>query len=129
MLDRTRCLEETDTMVRVLRTPVDMLPDFELHQETCAMVEHGSPFYAVNGRNTKVLAITASLGLQTCNAFYTERQTSNGEVTNASPIVGRLFVLVGAGGAGRALAFGAKSKGARVVIFNRNFGKFYDLTG
>lgn len=38
-----------------------------------------------------------------------------------SPIAGRLFVLVGAGGAGRALAFGAKSKGARVVIFNRNF--------
>ncbi|PWA80035.1 3-dehydroquinate dehydratase type I [Artemisia annua] len=50
-----------------------------------------------------------------------ERQTSNGEVTNVSPIAGRLFVLVGAGGAGRALAFGAKSKGARVVIFNRNF--------
>lgn len=49
-----------------------------------------------------------------------ERQTSNGEVKNVSPIAGRLFVLVGAGGAGRALAFGAKSKGARVVIFNRN---------
>ncbi|KAI3773117.1 hypothetical protein L6452_04316 [Arctium lappa] len=50
-----------------------------------------------------------------------ERQVSNGEVPNVSPIAGRLFVLVGAGGAGRALAFGARSKGARVVIFNRNF--------
>jgi len=30
--------------------------------------------------------------------------------------------LVGAGGAGRALAFGAKSRGAQVVIFNRNYG-------
>nr|GFB98726.1 bifunctional 3-dehydroquinate dehydratase/shikimate dehydrogenase, chloroplastic-like [Tanacetum cinerariifolium] len=63
-----------------------MLPDFELHQETCAIVEHGSPFYA----------------------------TSNGEVTNESPIAGRLFVLIRAGGTGRALAFGAKSKGDRV---------------
>lgn len=31
-------------------------------------------------------------------------------------------MLVGAGGAGRAMAFGAKSRGARVVIFNRNYG-------
>lgn len=36
-------------------------------------------------------------------------------------------MLVGAGGAGRALAFGARNRGARVVIFNRNFGKFYDF--
>jgi 3-dehydroquinate dehydratase/shikimate dehydrogenase len=32
-------------------------------------------------------------------------------------------VLVGAGGAGRALAFGAKNRGAQVIIFNRNYGK------
>ena len=38
-------------------------------------------------------------------------------------MAGKIFVLVGAGGAGRALAFGAKSRGARVVVFNRNFGK------
>lgn len=31
-------------------------------------------------------------------------------------------MLVGAGGAGRALAFGAKNRGAHVVIFNRNYG-------
>nr|GEV92447.1 ARM repeat superfamily protein [Tanacetum cinerariifolium] len=54
MLDRTGCLEETDTMVRVLRTLVGMLSDFELHQETCAMFKHGSPFYVVNGRNTEL---------------------------------------------------------------------------
>ncbi|KAM0071944.1 putative 3-dehydroquinate dehydratase, Shikimate dehydrogenase (NADP(+)) [Helianthus debilis subsp. tardiflorus] len=57
-----------------------------------------------------------------------ERQSSKGEVQNgSSPISGRLFVLVGAGGAGRALAFGAKSKGARVVIFNRNFERAESL--
>lgn len=36
-------------------------------------------------------------------------------------------MLVGAGGAGRALAFGAKSRGARVVIFNRKFGNYLQL--
>ncbi|CAI9108007.1 OLC1v1007515C2 [Oldenlandia corymbosa var. corymbosa] len=50
-----------------------------------------------------------------------ERRNTNGHASNASPIAGKLFVLVGAGGAGRAMAFGARSKGARVVIFNRNF--------
>lgn len=46
----------------------------------------------------------------------------NGRPPNVSPISGKLFVLIGAGGAGRAMAFGARSRGARVVIFNRNFG-------
>lgn len=41
-----------------------------------------------------------------------------------SPLNGRLFVLVGAGGAGRALAFGAKSRGARVIIFDIDFGMY-----
>ncbi|GFZ19508.1 dehydroquinate dehydratase, putative [Actinidia rufa] len=50
-----------------------------------------------------------------------ERQVANGEASHTSPIAGKVFVLVGAGGAGRALAFGAKNRGARVFIFNRNF--------
>ncbi|XP_031111738.1 bifunctional 3-dehydroquinate dehydratase/shikimate dehydrogenase, chloroplastic-like [Ipomoea triloba] len=50
-----------------------------------------------------------------------ERQMTNGHASHASPMAGKLFVLVGAGGAGRAMAFGAKSRGARVVIFNRNY--------
>ena len=37
----------------------------------------------------------------------------------------KMFLLVGAGGAGKALAFGAKSRGPRVFIFNRNFGSRY----
>lgn len=32
-------------------------------------------------------------------------------------------MLVGAGGAGRALAFGAKIRGARILIFDIDFGK------
>nr|KAJ0186439.1 hypothetical protein LSAT_V11C900484080 [Lactuca sativa] len=48
-------------------------------------------------------------------------------VANVSLISGRFFVLVGAGGAARALEFGAKSKGARVLIFNRNFERAESL--
>lgn len=40
-----------------------------------------------------------------------------------SPLSGRLIVVVGAGGAGKAIAYGAKKKGARVVVANRTYGK------
>jgi len=43
--------------------------------------------------------------------------------SSGSPLDERLFVLVGAGGAGKALAFGAKSRGARIVIFDIDFGR------
>ncbi|KAK7277708.1 hypothetical protein RJT34_22723 [Clitoria ternatea] len=49
------------------------------------------------------------------------RQGVNGEASLISPIAGKVFVLIGAGGAGRAIAYGAKSRGARVVIFNRDY--------
>ncbi|KAG4111425.1 hypothetical protein ERO13_D13G103600v2 [Gossypium hirsutum] len=42
-------------------------------------------------------------------------------------ISGKLFVLVGAGGAGRALAFGAKSRGARILIFDIDFERAKSL--
>ncbi|CAK9175890.1 unnamed protein product [Ilex paraguariensis] len=60
-------------------------------------------------------------GISAIEDALRERQISNGQASQASPIAGKLFVLVGAGGAGRAMAFGAKNRGARVVIFNRNF--------
>jgi 3-dehydroquinate dehydratase / shikimate dehydrogenase len=45
--------------------------------------------------------------------------------STTSPLAGRLFVVIGAGGAGKALAYGAKEKGARVVIANRTFGTHF----
>ncbi|KAG8648208.1 bifunctional 3-dehydroquinate dehydratase/shikimate dehydrogenase, chloroplastic [Manihot esculenta] len=42
-------------------------------------------------------------------------------------LTGRQFVVVGAGGAGRALAFGAKSRGARIIIFDINFERAKSL--
>jgi len=46
---------------------------------------------------------------------------------SSSPLAGRTFVLVGAGGAGRALAFGAKQRGAHVIIANRNYERAKSL--
>jgi shikimate 5-dehydrogenase len=54
--------------------------------------------------------------------IITEQGCTNGEASFSSPLAEKLFVLAGAGGAGRALAFGAKSRGARVLIFDIDFG-------
>ncbi|MED6115600.1 hypothetical protein PIB30_092214 [Stylosanthes scabra] len=51
----------------------------------------------------------------------------NGRSKSDSPLSGRLFVVMGAGGAGKALAYGAKAKGARVVVANRTFAKAKEL--
>ncbi|KAB1214065.1 Bifunctional 3-dehydroquinate dehydratase/shikimate dehydrogenase, chloroplastic [Morella rubra] len=44
-----------------------------------------------------------------------------------SPLAGKLFVVIGAGGAGKALAYGAQEKGARVVIANRTYDRAREL--
>lgn len=44
-----------------------------------------------------------------------------------SPLAGRLIVVVGAGGAGKAVAYGAKEKGARVVVANRTYERAVSL--
>ncbi|XWS42672.1 hypothetical protein CRYUN_Cryun16bG0034200 [Craigia yunnanensis] len=49
------------------------------------------------------------------------------DALKGTPISGKLFVLVGAGGAGRALAFGAKSRGAQIVIFDIDFERAKSL--
>ncbi|KAI4303532.1 hypothetical protein MLD38_039146 [Melastoma candidum] len=52
---------------------------------------------------------------------------SNGTPATASPLAGKLFVVIGAGGAGKALAYGGYEKGARVVVANRSFDKAKEL--
>ncbi|KAJ8470414.1 hypothetical protein OPV22_024757 [Ensete ventricosum] len=44
-----------------------------------------------------------------------------------SPLAGKVFVIIGAGGAGKALAYGAKEKGAKVVIANRTYERAREL--
>uniref|UniRef100_A0A7N0TG59 shikimate dehydrogenase (NADP(+)) n=1 Tax=Kalanchoe fedtschenkoi TaxID=63787 RepID=A0A7N0TG59_KALFE len=52
----------------------------------------------------------------------------NGSVAGGvSPLAGKLFVVMGAGGAGKSLAYGAKQKGARVVVANRTFERAREL--
>ncbi|KAK6777577.1 hypothetical protein RDI58_024295 [Solanum bulbocastanum] len=48
---------------------------------------------------------------------------TNGAAFLPCTLARKMFVLVGAGGAGRALAFGAKSRGARIVIFDIDFDR------
>ncbi|XP_024021972.1 bifunctional 3-dehydroquinate dehydratase/shikimate dehydrogenase, chloroplastic [Morus notabilis] len=46
---------------------------------------------------------------------------------SGSALAGKLFVVIGAGGAGKALAYGAKEEGARVVVANRTYDKAKEL--
>ncbi|PIA44593.1 hypothetical protein AQUCO_01700294v1 [Aquilegia coerulea] len=52
---------------------------------------------------------------------------TNEEASLTSPLEGKQFVLAGAGGAGRALAFGARSRGARIVIFDIDYERAKSL--
>ncbi|XP_010486142.1 PREDICTED: bifunctional 3-dehydroquinate dehydratase/shikimate dehydrogenase, chloroplastic isoform X2 [Camelina sativa] len=45
----------------------------------------------------------------------------------SSPLAGKTVVIIGAGGAGRALAYGAKEKGANVFIANRTYERAVEL--
>ncbi|XP_027348707.1 bifunctional 3-dehydroquinate dehydratase/shikimate dehydrogenase, chloroplastic-like [Abrus precatorius] len=55
------------------------------------------------------------------------RGKHNGSSTAVSPLAGKLFVVIGAGGAGKALAYGAKEKGSRIVIANRTYDRAREL--
>ncbi|KAM6590688.1 hypothetical protein CsatA_013293 [Cannabis sativa] len=55
------------------------------------------------------------------------RGSLNASSMGDSPLAGKLFIVIGAGGAGKALAYGAKEKGARVVIANRTYGRAKEL--
>nr|XP_009386288.1 PREDICTED: bifunctional 3-dehydroquinate dehydratase/shikimate dehydrogenase, chloroplastic [Musa acuminata subsp. malaccensis] len=50
-----------------------------------------------------------------------------GKDETVSPLAGKVFVVIGAGGAGKALAYGAKEKGAKVVIANRTYERAREL--
>ncbi|XP_024181354.1 bifunctional 3-dehydroquinate dehydratase/shikimate dehydrogenase, chloroplastic isoform X1 [Rosa chinensis] len=55
------------------------------------------------------------------------RGSLNSSLVTGSPLAGRLFVVIGAGGAGKALAYGAKQKGARIVIANRTYDRAREI--
>ncbi|CAH8353285.1 unnamed protein product [Eruca vesicaria subsp. sativa] len=51
----------------------------------------------------------------------------SGVASSSSPLAGKTVVVIGAGGAGKALAYGAKEKGAKVVIANRTYERALEL--
>lgn len=55
------------------------------------------------------------------------RGSSNPGGASVSPLAGKVFVVIGAGGAGKALAYGAKEKGAKVVIANRTYERAKEI--
>lgn len=59
------------------------------------------------------LASEPSVGLSAGRTY------EDGQAESDSILKGKTVVVVGAGGAGRALAFGAAHKGAKVIIANR----------
>ncbi|KAG0501744.1 hypothetical protein HPP92_001816 [Vanilla planifolia] len=52
---------------------------------------------------------------------------SEANIASASPLAGKAFVVIGAGGAGKALAYGARQKGARVIVANRTYERAREL--
>ncbi|WOL12286.1 bifunctional 3-dehydroquinate dehydratase/shikimate dehydrogenase, chloroplastic [Canna indica] len=50
-----------------------------------------------------------------------------GKGSAISPLAGKIFVVIGAGGAGKALAYGAREKGTKVVIANRTYARAREL--
>ncbi|XP_031405900.1 bifunctional 3-dehydroquinate dehydratase/shikimate dehydrogenase, chloroplastic-like isoform X1 [Punica granatum] len=66
-------------------------------------------------------------GLRGCFLVYQELNGATPAV--GSPLAGKLFVVLGAGGAGKALAYGAAQKGARIVVANRTLERAKELAG
>ncbi|GAX76080.1 hypothetical protein CEUSTIGMA_g3523.t1 [Chlamydomonas eustigma] len=71
------------------------------------------------GYNTDCSAAIGAIEKQMIRAAYARGEPASAE-GSVSPLWGKTFLVLGAGGAGRALAFGAASRGARVLITNRS---------
>ena len=71
------------------------------------------------------LSATAAAG--SASSSSSNGGSGGGGGAAASPLAGKRVVVVGAGGAGRALAFGAAVRGASVTIANRNVQRAEEL--
>jgi len=89
---------------------------------TLVRLGNGKGFKAYN---TDWLAAITSIEHAMTEAGMTSGDSGEGEGT--SPLAGKTVVVLGAGGAGRALAFGAASRGASVIVANRTAAKAVEL--
>lgn len=83
------------------------------HIGACNTLTRQSVSEGFKGTNTDWLAAITAIETRLAEVEGTA-------TTSSQPLQGKVVVVIGAGGAGRALAFGAISRGAKVVIVNRN---------
>ncbi|CAN6469224.1 unnamed protein product [Victoria cruziana] len=108
------------------------IPHKEIMCECCDEVDPvAKAIGAVNAiirRNGKLLGYNTDY-IGAISAIEDALRAANiqGNVPGGSPLAGKLFVVIGAGGAGKSLAYGAKEKGARVVISNRNYDRAKEI--
>jgi hypothetical protein len=72
----------------------------------------------------KCLLAIYGLSVFACQLILWSFSGESKSSTAKSPLSGRTFVVIGAGGAGKAIAYGAKHRGAEVFIANRSFGEY-----
>lgn len=85
-----------------------------LQPSTRDAAESSSSPHSTNGDSL------GSLGAEEATTSGRVFEEGQGKRQSESVLKGRTVVVIGAGGAGRALAFGAAHKGAKVVIANRS---------
>lgn len=78
--------------------------------------QHGTDAESASSRADSVSSLGAEEATTSGQVWSSDGQ---GEGQEGSALKGRTVVVIGAGGAGRALAFGAAHKGAKVIIANR----------
>ncbi|GLI68149.1 hypothetical protein VaNZ11_012486 [Volvox africanus] len=78
------------------------------------------PDGSYKGYNTDWLAAISAIERGVAGGAAAAASTAPSAADSESPLKGKTVVVIGAGGAGRAIAFGAATKGARVVIANRS---------
>lgn len=78
--------------------------------------QHGTDAESASSRADSVSSLGAEEATTSGQVWSSSGQ---GEGQEGSVLKGRTVVVIGAGGAGRALAFGAAHKGAKVIIANR----------
>ena len=121
------CCDEVDPLAKVRPTPFSTLGGGSApsspHPHPLLVQSIGAVNTIVRREDGKLVGYNTDVGAAISAIEEGLRAREGREASGLkSPLEGRLCVVVGAGGAGRALAFGAKQKGAVVIIANRNFG-------
>lgn len=81
----------------------------------------------LRGNNTDWSAAVAAIERGLDPSYSPSTSATSGDGGGASPLRSKRVVIVGAGGAGRALAFGTAARGAKVTVANRSVVRAEEL--